>query len=164
MCYNNNNEEELIHEEIKAYLIPPEKGEYWTAQQSGRQRSKRIEKVTFTQGYAGAVRALSLTPMWSELHKQSEQEYKHLASTLIDKETGRRLEYRHLIKHPTFKDDWLKSGTNEFYRLFQGSKTETDGSQQIKGTNTLFWINKDQVPKDKIATYARVLVDKRPEK
>ena len=103
--YDNNNEEELAHEEIKAYLIPPEKGEYWTAQQSGRQRSKRIGKNKFTQGYAGVVQALSLTPTWSELHKQSEQEYKHLASTVIDEETGRRLEYRHLIEHPKFKDD-----------------------------------------------------------
>ena len=48
--------------------------------------------------------------------------------------------------------------------MFQGSKTETDGSQRTKGTNTLFWINKEQVPKDKTATYARVVVDKRPEK
>ena len=48
--------------------------------------------------------------------------------------------------------------------MFQGSKTETDGSQGIKGTNTLFWINKDQVPNNKTVTYERVVVDKRPEK
>ena len=34
--YNDNNEEELTHEDINAYLIPPEKGEYWPEQQSGR--------------------------------------------------------------------------------------------------------------------------------
>ena len=76
--------------------------------------------------------------MWYNRHEQSEQEYKHLAITIIDEETGRRLEYRHLIQHPKFKDNWLKSGANEFYRLFQGSKEETDGTQQTKGTNTLF--------------------------
>ena len=113
--YDDNDEEELTHAEVKAYLIPPVQGEYWTAQQSGRQRSKRIEKVSFTRGYAGAAKALSHTPTWSELNKQSEQEYKHFANTVIDEETGRRLEYRHLIKHPKFKDDWLKSGANEFY-------------------------------------------------
>ena len=42
--YNDNDEEELTHEEINAYLIPSAKGEYWTEQQSGRRRSKRIEK------------------------------------------------------------------------------------------------------------------------
>ena len=110
--YDNNDEEELTHEEIDAYLIPPDKGEYWTEQQSGRQRSKRIEKIKFTRRYAGAVRALH--PTWYNLHKQSEQEYKHLTSTVIDEETGRRLEYRHLIEHPKFQDNWQKSGANEF--------------------------------------------------
>ena len=60
--YDDNDEEELTHAEVKAYLIPPKRGEYWTAQQSGRQRSKRIEKVSFTIGYAGAARALAHTP------------------------------------------------------------------------------------------------------
>ena len=104
--YDDNDEEELTHQEITAYLIPPAKGEYWTEQQSGRQRSKRIKKIKFTWGYAGVVRALD--PTWYNLHKQSEQEYKHLASTVIDEETGRRLEYRHLIEHPKFKKNWLR--------------------------------------------------------
>ena len=30
--YDDNDEEELTHEEIKAYLIPQQKREYWTAQ------------------------------------------------------------------------------------------------------------------------------------
>ena len=75
-----------------------------------------------------------------------------------------RLEYRHLIEHPKFRDNWLKSGANEFYRLFQGSKTETDETQKIKGANTLFWINREQVSKNRTATYARVVVNKRLEK
>ena len=66
---------------------------------------------------------------------------------VINEETGRRgqrLEYRHLTEHLKLKDDWLKSGANEFYRLFQGSETKTDGTQRIKETNTLFMINKDR--------------------
>ena len=42
--YDDNDKEELTHQEINAYLIPPAKGEYWIEQQSGRRRSKRIEK------------------------------------------------------------------------------------------------------------------------
>ena len=102
--------------------------------------------------------------MWYDLHKHSEQKYKHLANTVINEETRRRLEYRHLIEHPKFKDNWLKSGANEFYRLFQGSKIETSETQRIKGTNTLVWIKKEQVPKNKTATYAQMVVDKRLEK
>ena len=83
---------------------------------------------------------------------------------MIDEETGRRLEYRHLIEHPKFSKDWLASGANAFYCLFQGSKAGAYSTRQIKGTNTLFWIKRDQVPKNKKATYARVVIDKRPEK
>ena len=114
------------------------------AQQSGRQQIPRIEKLPFTRGYVNAANALN--PTWYNQHKQSTQEYKHFANTVIDEETGRRLEYRHLIEHPKFSKDWLASGANEFYQLFQESKTRTDGKQQIKGTNTLFWIKKEQVP------------------
>ena len=49
-------------------------------------------------------------------------------------------------------------------RVCKGSKTKLDGTQRIKGTHTLFWINKEQVLKNRTATYARVVVDKRPEK
>ena len=74
------------------------------------------------------------------------------------------MKYKHLIEHPKFKKDWLKSGANEFYRLFQGSKKKMDGTQRIKGTNTLFWVKKEQVPKNKKVTYARVCCDVRTEK
>ena len=77
---------------------------------------------------------------------------------------GRRFEYGHLIECPKFNKDWLTSSVNKFYQLFQGSKREKDGSQRIIGTNTLFWIKKDKVPKNKKATYARVVVDNPPEK
>ena len=38
--YDKNDEEELTPEEVEAYLIPPEKGEYWTENQSDQQISK----------------------------------------------------------------------------------------------------------------------------
>ena len=37
-------------------------------------------------------------------------------------------------------------------------------TQRIKGTNTLFWVKKEQVPKNKKVTHARVCCDVRPEK
>ena len=112
------------------YLILPEKVEYWTEKQSGRRRSKQIERTKFTCEYAGAVRALK--PTWYNLHEQSEQEYKHLANTVIDEETGRRLEYRHLIENPKFRDDWVKSGTNGFYQLSQGSEKKRMVANELK--------------------------------
>ena len=112
--YDDNDKEELTHEGIKVYIIPPVEGDYWTAQQSGQRRSKRIKKASFTRGYAGAARAFSHIPTWVEINKQIEQEYKRFANLIFNEETGRRLEYRHLIIHPKFKNDWLKAGANEF--------------------------------------------------
>ena len=56
------------------------------------------------------------------------------------------------------------AGEKELLGIVEGSKKENNGSQRIKGTNKLFWIKKQQVPTNKTATYARVIVNKRPEK
>jgi hypothetical protein len=39
-----------------------------------------------------------------------------------------------------------------------------DGSQQVTGTNTIFFIHKNKIPPDRIATYARFVCTFRPEK
>ena len=76
------------------------------------------------------------------------QEYKNQANAVIDEETGNKMEYQHLIQHNKYRDNWLKSAAKEFYTLFQGSEKDKHGNQKIKGTNTLFWINKNQVRYD----------------
>ena len=121
-------------------MKPPNQGKYYTVNQSGQQQSKGIENIPFPNRYANLVQALD--PTWYNQLKQSTQEYKHFANIIINEEIGRRIEYRHLIEHPKFNKDWLKSGTNKFYQLFQESKEENNGSQRINGTNTLFWIKK----------------------
>ena len=73
--------------------------------------------------------------VYSEFNKHNEKEY--YANTVINEATGKWSEYCHLIKHPQFQEDWLKSGANKFYQLFQGIKPKND-KQQIKGTNTIF--------------------------
>ena len=53
----------------------------------------------------------------------------HYASTVTNENTRKRLEYCHLITHPKTKEDWLKSGANEFYQLFRCSKPENNKQQ-----------------------------------
>ena len=52
-------------------------------------------------------------------------------NTVIDKETGNSLEYRHLIKHPKYKEVWTRSYANELGRL-------TNGIRDIPGTCNTF--------------------------
>ena len=69
------------------------------------------------------------------------------------------LEYRDLIKIPELRQTWMTSLANELGRLAQGIR-------EIKGTNTIYFIDKSEIPKDKLkqVTYARIVVDYKPHK
>ena len=56
-----------------------------------------------------------------------------------------------------FHDIWNKSLSNELGRL-------TEGIQDIKGTETMCFIHKNQVPAGRIATYLNPVFDYRPKK
>ena len=58
------------------------------------------------------------------------QGYKY-ANSVIDEETGRALEYRHLIQDPKYKNIWNEAGCKEFGRLFQGYGKNADGTKIV---------------------------------
>jgi hypothetical protein len=80
------------------------------------------------------------------------------ANAVIDPTTGKALEYRELITNPATKEVWSRSSANEFGRLAQGV------GGRIKGTNTMHFIHRHEVPKNKTPTYARFVCDIRPHK
>lgn len=84
-----------------------------------------------------------------------------MANAVLDKETGEMLEYRHLLRNPKFRPTWSHSAANEFGRLAQGV-----GTRIPKGTNTIFFIRKEDVPPDRLkdTTYGRFVCTVRPEK
>ena len=73
-------------------------------------------------------------------------------NSVIDGETGKSLEYYHLIKCPKYKEEWGISFGNEIGRLCQG----TEG--RAAGTDTMFCIDKSKVPKDHVkdVTYGKI--------
>jgi hypothetical protein len=83
---------------------------------------------------------------------------KHMANSVINEETGASLEYRHLINDASNFTIWNEAAANEFGRLAQGVGNRIDGS------NTLFFIPRQAVPKGKNVTYGRFVVDIRPKK
>ena len=76
---------------------------------------------------------------------------KHGANAIIDADTGRSLEYRHLIRDPKYKEVWNNSMSNEIGRLAQGNI-------RVQGTNTMFFITYESIPinRRKNMTYARI--------
>jgi hypothetical protein len=81
-----------------------------------------------------------------------------MANSVINEDTGASLEYRHLIKDANTFTVWNKAAANEFGRLAQGV------GDRIEGSNTIFFIPRQAVPKGKIITYSRFVVDIRPNK
>ena len=69
-------------------------------------------------------------------------------------ENDKKLTIDKLLEGPT-KNTWLKSLDNELGRL-------SDGFNHIKGTNTIAFIYKHQVPENKKVTYANMVCDYRP--
>ena len=69
-----------------------------------------------------------------------------LAYAVLDDDTGNLLEYRHLIKHPKYKDTW----SNSFGKEIRRSATTTE---------TIFFISKTDIPQDRKGgeTYGRIV-------
>jgi len=59
-----------------------------------------------------------------------------LAYSVLDDNTGDLLDYRHLTKHPKYKDTWSNSFGKEIRRL-------------ATTTETIFFINKTNIPQDR---------------
>jgi hypothetical protein len=57
---------------------------------------------------------------------------------------GQYLNYGQLIRDPKHKEIWSTSATNKFGHFAPGVRG------RVKGTNTIFFICKDQGPKDRI--------------
>jgi hypothetical protein len=81
-----------------------------------------------------------------------------MANAVINQDTGASLEYRHLIQDEATLSVWNKAAENEFRRLAQGV------GGRIEGSNTIFFIPRQAVPKCKIVTYGRFVVDIRQNK
>eukprot|EP00804_Cyclotella_cryptica_P023067 CCRYP_000318-RA/>CCRYP_000318-RA protein AED:0.45 eAED:0.45 QI:0/0/0/1/0/0/2/0/133 len=82
-----------------------------------------------------------------------------IVSAVIDNETGDSLEYRHLIKHPKYREIWSRSYANELGRL-------TNGIHDMPGTNTMQYIRKSDIPNDRLKSvaYSKIVVVERPQK
>ena len=85
--------------------------------------------------------------------------HEHFAGAIIDEVTGESMEYRDLIKSEKHRVVWERSLANEIGRLCTGIR-------DIKGTETMTFIPKSEIPKDRLkdVTYGRIVVSYRPQK
>ena len=81
------------------------------------------------------------------------------AGSIWDEELHKWMAYRDLMKHPNpkIRRRWEQAGMNEFARLAQGHGG-------VEGMDVITFIARHEVPAGRRATYARYVVDYRPEK
>jgi hypothetical protein len=73
--------------------------------------------------------------------------YPNTCNSVINEETGASLQYRHLINDASTFNIWNEAAANEFGRLAQGVGNRIDGS------NIIFFIPRQAIPKGKFFTY-----------
>ena len=78
------------------------------------------------------------------------------ANTVFDEDTGQMLDYKKLINHnkKETQEWWHRSSTNEFGKRMKGAGRNADGTQRVKGSDTLHFIHKKDIPKGMKLTYA----------
>ncbi len=89
-----------------------------------------------------------------------QQEQLKRVQLISNNKTGEYLNYWQLNQDPKHKEIWNTSAANEFGRLTQGV------GGRVKATNTIFFIRKDQVPKDQMkdVTYGSFSCNMKPNK
>ena len=97
-------------------------------------------------------------PQPKTIQQQKQPDAAQQANAVYDPVSGAYLKCRELFK-TVEKDTWTNSFANELGRLSQGYKTNN-----IQGTNTLHFIPWNELPENKIPTYARICCDYRPHK
>ena len=101
-----------------------------------------------------------LPPEGTTLKDAFQVEHWALHGQAINPDTGKSAEYLELLKSSE-GDLWEESNCEEIGRLAQGLG---EGSSIPKGTNTIFFMERDKVPKGRSITYLRCVVADRPEK
>ena len=82
-----------------------------------------------------------------------------MANAVIDPLTESQMEYGDLIKDTKLQEICTTSMGNELGHLSQGV-----GERMPIGLDTLHFISKDEYPKGKFSTYARIVCEIRPQK
>ena len=109
----------------------------------------------YSRGLTAANHALQIFQLATTMQKNFPLE--NFACAILDEETGRSLEFRHLIKSDKYRDIWMHSFANELGRLAQGVR-------DIPGTDTIDFIPFSAVPKGETVTYGRIVCTFRPQK
>jgi hypothetical protein len=80
-----------------------------------------------------------------------------MMNAVLHPATGKEMQYKDIMKHPLLGPLYKRVFENELGRLCQGIR-------DIKGTNTCFFVELKNIPKDRNITYGKLVCDHIPNK
>jgi hypothetical protein len=105
----------------------------------------------------------SFTPMTLHPPPSPPINYEHYATPMAHPTTGELISsYKRLMNNPHTAEVWMTAFGKDFGGMSQG-----DNKTGPKGTNGMFVLSPQDIPnipKDRVVTYAQVVVDHRPQK
>ena len=137
-----------------------------------RRRSPRLnqQRMNFAQVNPAGISQAALTTLIGNSFMQELEDIgghaeklglEHVANGVVHPVTKETItNYKKLIKDPITREIWLEAMAKELGRLAQDWGT-------MKGTNTIEFMSLDKIariPKGKVVTYARIVVNFRPQK
>jgi hypothetical protein len=81
----------------------------------------------------------------------------HLANAVVHPSIGKKMEYMALMNDPDLQPLWKRGFSNEAGHLFHGI-------HDILGTNTCFFVELKNIPKDRKIIYGKIVCDFKPHK
>ena len=120
------------------------------------------EALHFVLGKAMLTDTPGQIPYYTEQNAQGEPiGIAEMANGVVHPITNETItKYQKLAEDPLLKDTWMRAMCIELGRLTQGYK-------DTKGTNTMRFLALNEIPgipRDRVVTYARIVVDYRPQK
>ena len=109
---------------------------------------KHIPKIPYTGGYGNALQAiLKNNYNINKIILDNLRECENYVNAVTHPVTGKKMEYRNLIKDPDYKSQWTLSKANELGRLTQGVGKTKNGKQRVTGMDACDFIYKTKVEK-----------------
>ena len=100
-----------------------------------------IQQNRYIRGWLSANLELQLKEWVLKAHSDWADK-RNFAGAIVGDKTGKILEYRDLIKKPELRETWIRSLANELGIL-------TQVIREVRGTDTIVFINKEGITKDK---------------
>lgn len=143
--YNDGDEEKLTHQQITLII------EY--------------NPMSFIAGYGAALSAIiNKTETQTNIALKDLSQIQDIAFSVQHPITCKEMEWKDLVLDLLTSADWILSTSNELGRMAQGVSKNADGTQQTKGTNTIFSIPANKVPLGRKVAYIQNCVPTVPTK